>query len=133
MSKKWWSTKRATTVKHTPDGSFCIYRDTAVVQWTDKEIVLDNGGYDSMTTRSRMNQVAKEHGLKYGVYREKGRTLVYVPTGHVRQRSATDKDCPKAFKVYEMDEGDRTTVRFSRRKRRPRNCPDCAMALLANA
>jgi hypothetical protein len=127
MAKKWWSTKRATKVVLDPDGeSYCTYHDTPVVTWTKDYITLDNGGWDTLTTRARIHDCMLEYDLKFNIYRDKGQTTVVMPTGHV---------CDKRRKKYLMNESDKTVVRFKRRKRAPKlptNCDDCTMKLLAD-
>ena len=38
---------------------------------------LQTGGWDTVTTRKRMNQMARYYGLAFGVYRDKGQTFVH--------------------------------------------------------
>jgi hypothetical protein len=60
----------ATTVVH--------YHGTPVVQWDEDHVWLDTGGWKTVTTKTRMNQVANEFGLGFSVYQSKG--LWYVTT-----------------------------------------------------
>lgn len=129
MPKKWWQTKRATTVVTDPDGeSYCTYHDTAIVVWHSKKgygthVSLDLGGcekFDSPTTRRRMNEVAEHYGLGFRVFREKKETFVWARTGH---------KCAKR-----RDRLSFTDYKVSFPLPRPAtNCPDCALTLLANA
>lgn len=54
------------------------YHETAIVVFDNKEIMLNNGGYFSPTTKKRMNQVAEEYSLPYFVYQEKKKWWVRV-------------------------------------------------------
>lgn len=127
MAKKWWSTKRSTSVVLEPNGeSYCLYHDTPVVTWTKDYVILDNGTWDSNTTRDRMNQCAREYDLNFGVYRYKKQTYVAVRTKHF-------PGCSKREVTYELNEGDKQTVRFKRAKRRNYKCGECTMVLLAGA
>lgn len=129
MSKKWWSTKRATTVSLDPNGiSECWYHDTKIVEWISEKgygnyVFLTLGSrdkHDSMTTRRRMNEVADHYGLGFRVFREKGESFVYVKTGH---KCAKRRD-RLSFHDYK--------VSFPL-PREPKDCPDCALTLLARA
>ena len=50
--------------------------NTDIVKFNTQEIILNFGGYDSVTTPLRMNQVSNQLGLGYSVYRNKGNTFV---------------------------------------------------------
>ena len=45
-----------------------VYHSTPVVQFNDKEIVLDSGGWETATTKSRMNQASNQYGLEFEVH-----------------------------------------------------------------
>ena len=127
-ANKWWRTKRDTNVHLNYNGeSTCKYHYTTVVLWTNDYAILRTGGWDTMTTRDRMNQCAQEYDLPYNVWREKGQTSVVVRTGHV---------CGKKLKRYPIDgdDNDMVKVKFPKRKPKlPKNCSDCAMKLLSEA
>ena len=44
------------------------YTHTEIVRWDADTITLKTGGWDSVTTRRKMNQTANQFGLEYGVY-----------------------------------------------------------------
>ena len=48
----------------------CVYHHTIVVEWDNKHITLDTGGWQTLTTKTRMNQVSNQYGLGYQVYQE---------------------------------------------------------------
>lgn len=60
------------------DGADIIvkYHTTEVVRFNTKRIVLNTGGYETKTTRIRMNQASNQFDLGYRVYSRKGNTLV---------------------------------------------------------
>ena len=70
--------KTATSViVHEPKGNttgdrqgvtVCLYHSTEVVAFTADKIYLDNGGYETSTTKRRMNQMSEIFGLFYKVF-----------------------------------------------------------------
>lgn len=44
------------------------FHSTEIVQWNDDEIILNTGGWESVTTKQRMNQTASERLLNYQVF-----------------------------------------------------------------
>lgn len=47
-----------------------VYHSTIVVKWNGDEIVLDTGGYETVTTKLRMNQASTQYGLGFYVYQK---------------------------------------------------------------
>jgi hypothetical protein len=127
--KKWWRTKRSTTVELDPKGeSYCRYHDTNVVTWTKDYFILDTGGYDTLTTRGRMHQCQLEYNLGFLVFRDKGETYLSIPNKHVCAKGNIwgKENRTPLWKV------ERTKIKRTR-KRRPTNCYPCTMKLLAEA
>ncbi len=60
----------ATSIRPLPDKSgFQVwYHKTPVVTVTDKTIVLNTGGWRTVTTKRRMNQAANQFGLGFSVH-----------------------------------------------------------------
>ena len=62
-----------------------IYHSTAVVTWDENSIVLNTGGYRSVTTKRKMNQASRQYDLGYSVFQKnhewyveyKGKTIPY--------------------------------------------------------
>jgi len=52
------------------------YHETDVVSFNNEWITLRTDGYDTVTTRRRMNQVSDHFNLGFGVYRDRGTTWV---------------------------------------------------------
>ena len=46
-----------------------VYHNTPVVQFNSDEIVLDSGGWDTRTTKTRMNQASNQYGLGFEVFK----------------------------------------------------------------
>ena len=49
-----------------------VLHSTEIVRITETEIVLDSGGWKTVTTKARMNSVSDELSLGYQVYARKG-------------------------------------------------------------
>ena len=71
-SNKWYRSKRATKVFTDEKAGYNVvrYHNTDVVIWNDNEIKLDTGGYQTHTTKDRMNQVSREYDLGFYVYQK---------------------------------------------------------------
>jgi hypothetical protein len=48
---------------------------TDIIKWQGNKIILNTGGWDTVTTRSRFNEFLSGYGI--AVYRKKGKTKVY--------------------------------------------------------
>ena len=61
--------KIATTVRVNEEGKTeVVYHQTAVVTFDDETITLNDGGWATMTTKTRMNQASNQFGLGFRVY-----------------------------------------------------------------
>ena len=70
-------TGRATRIWNDSAGNTHVrYHDTDVVSFNNEWIALRLGGWDTVTTRSRMNRAADVFGLGYHVARRRGTTYV---------------------------------------------------------
>ena len=62
-----------------------VYHSTKVVKFNSETITLNTGGWDTTTTKRRMNQVSDTYGLEYRVFQKNwdwfvefnGKTLPY--------------------------------------------------------
>lgn len=55
----------------TNDAGGCVtYANTPVVEWTDKTVTLRSGGYETVTTKRKMNQAANQFGLGFAVWQQ---------------------------------------------------------------
>ena len=52
------------------------YHQTEIVIFSDKGILLDTGGWETATTKRRMNQVSDIYGLGFHVYTKGGILMV---------------------------------------------------------
>ena len=52
------------------------YHNTDVVTFNKNEITLDTGGWKTVTTKKRMNQVSEQYDLGYHVYQKHGEWYV---------------------------------------------------------
>lgn len=59
-----------TTVATVGDHVTVTYQKTAIVRFNDSEVILDSGGWETVTTKRKMNQAANQFGLPYGVYQK---------------------------------------------------------------
>lgn len=70
-----------TTIARAGDLVAVTYHRTQIVAFDDRNVVLRTGGWDTVTTRRKMNQAARQFGLGYSVYRDKGESYVTRPDG----------------------------------------------------
>jgi len=60
-----------TTWTTSGDSGCVTYVNTPVVEWTDKTVTLRSGGYETVTTKRKMNQAANQFGLGFEVFQDK--------------------------------------------------------------
>ncbi len=61
--------KTATKIRVNEQGETeIVYHSTAVVVFNDEKITLNDGGWSTPTTKTRMNQVSNQYKLGYRVY-----------------------------------------------------------------
>jgi hypothetical protein len=63
-------TKRGTSVFGDKIGGAVKFHDTIIVDWNVAEITLNTGGFQTPSTRRRMNQVAEVSDLGFHVYQD---------------------------------------------------------------
>lgn len=73
-----------TTISKQNNFTFVTYHKTNVVSFDDKVIYLDNGGYFTATTKTRMNQAANQFGLGFRVFQKAGDWFVALANGETR-------------------------------------------------
>lgn len=67
----WYSSKRATTVFEDGDGfTACVYHQTKIVRWSGSTIILNSNGFQTVTTKRRMNEVSSHYGLGFHVFQK---------------------------------------------------------------
>lgn len=47
-----------------------VYHSTRIVRWNATEIILNSGGWQTATTKKKMNQAANQFHLDFTVYQE---------------------------------------------------------------
>jgi hypothetical protein len=62
----------ATTIGHEQGCQYVQYHATKIVEWNSDVIVLRDGGWQSVTTKRKMNQTAMMFGLGFTVFQIKG-------------------------------------------------------------
>ena len=58
-----------------------IYTNTIIVSWDNDTITLRSGGWETVTTKRKMNQASHQFGLGFGVYQRDHVWLVDMPNG----------------------------------------------------
>lgn len=69
--------KHATVIGADQTHRFVQYHATQVVRWNEDEIILNTGGWETVTTKVRMNQVSRLFDLKFQVYQQKGQWYAF--------------------------------------------------------
>lgn len=70
-----------TNVMATGDRLAVVYADTLIVDKAGNNITLDSGGWQTVTTKRKMNQAARQFALGYSVYQRNYKWFVDLPTG----------------------------------------------------
>ena len=73
--------KTSTTVSTHEHVTYVRYHSTDVVTFDSTYITLKKGGWETVTTKRRMNQTANQFGLDYQVFAKKGDWFVTMPNG----------------------------------------------------
>jgi len=71
----------ATTVSEADGETVVIYHTTRIVTFNHDCVTLRTGGWDTVTTRRKMNQASNQFGLGYSVFRRDGDSYVSLPDG----------------------------------------------------
>ena len=73
--------KYKTVWTETDKGGCVIYTSTAIVTWTDQTIQLKSDGWESVTTKRKMNQASHQFCLNYSVFQKAFQWFVTKPNG----------------------------------------------------
>lgn len=65
-----------TTISVVRTMTVVTYHNTDVIQWGNKTIMLNSGGWRTATTKLRMNQASRQYGLGIHVFQSKGKWYV---------------------------------------------------------
>jgi len=71
----------ATTWFDNTDHGGVTYHQTNIVSWKDGKITLNSDGWETVTTKRKMNQASIQFGLGYGVYQKDFEWFVDLPSG----------------------------------------------------
>lgn len=71
----------ATTIAGDGAATRVTYHRTVIVEWTDSAITLRSGGWQTVTTKRKMNQASNQFGLGYQVYQKDHGWFVALPNG----------------------------------------------------
>ena len=69
-----------------------IYAGTKIVEWTADTITLRSGGWETVTTKRKMNQAANQFCLPFDVSQRKHIWYVDTPNGEVLFEDGTTFD-----------------------------------------
>lgn len=58
------------------------YHNTDVIKWDDKTVTLNSGGFETRTTKKRLNAASHQFGLNFSVYQKKHVWYVVLPNGN---------------------------------------------------
>ena len=79
---RWNEVGKHKTTVYNDDTHKCVkYHKTNVVRFNNKEIILNNGGWMTATTKLRMNQASNQFGLGYHVWQKDFEWFVTLPNG----------------------------------------------------
>jgi len=71
------STYRTTWTHDACRGSV-TYVNTCIVKWDGEHVTLDSDGWQTVTTKRKMNQAANQFGLRFCVYQKRGKWFVDI-------------------------------------------------------
>ena len=72
-----WKSKVATKEIYCDGYNRVLYHGTPVVSFNHDNIVLDTGGWETVTTKKRMNEVSHMYKLGFSVYQKNNQWYVY--------------------------------------------------------
>lgn len=70
-----------TSIMATGDKLAIVYANTLIVDKHGDTITLDSGGWETVTTKRKMNQAARQFALGYSVTQRNFKWFVTLPTG----------------------------------------------------
>ena len=57
------------------------YINTDIVTWRDNKVTLNTDGWETVTTKRKMNQASNQFGLSFGVFQKNYDWFVDLPNG----------------------------------------------------
>lgn len=73
----------ATSIRTAGGTTYVRYHGTDVVAFNSRHVWLDSGGWQTVTTKLRMNQASNQFDLGYRVYQKDFQWYVNTPNGVV--------------------------------------------------
>lgn len=69
--------KKSTKIYMDGDGFTCVkYHDTVVIKFKGGNVVLNSGGWQTATTKGRINQAFNQYNLPFSLYQKAGEWYV---------------------------------------------------------
>ena len=87
MARQDTVAKHATSIRKFGENTAVRYWSTDVVTFDDDWILLDNGGWRTSTTKTRMNQASRQFNLGYRVFQQDYRWYIVTPDGETHKFS----------------------------------------------
>lgn len=86
MSQQTRLGTHATTVRYENGATIVRYHQTDILKFNEDKIILNTGGWNTTTTKKRLNQASAQFGLNYHVYQKnydwlveyKGRVIIWI-------------------------------------------------------
>ena len=80
MAQMYEVGKHATTIATGEDGKTRVtYHSTIVVEFDNEIVTLNTGGWETVTTKTRMNQTSNKFRLGYQVYQKNYQWYIWFP------------------------------------------------------
>tara|TARA_R100000541_G_scaffold9840_2_gene17647 strand:+ start:1030 stop:1314 length:285 start_codon:yes stop_codon:yes gene_type:complete len=75
------SNYRTTWIDQADGSGSVVYVHTPIVSWDKESITLRSDGWETVTTKRKMNQSSLQFGLGFGVFQENHEWFVVTPKG----------------------------------------------------
>lgn len=77
MSQTYKIGSHKTTIYTNEEGLTCVkYWNTDVIKFNESKIILNSGGYYTVTTKTRINQAFNQYNLNCSLFQKKGEWFV---------------------------------------------------------
>ena len=84
MSRSDQLSSYKTTIAGDGEGNTLItYQSTVIVKFNCDTVTLNSGGWDTVTTKRKMNQASRQFNLGYSVHQRDFEWFVTLPSGYV--------------------------------------------------
>jgi hypothetical protein len=92
-----------------------VYHQTVVCKWNEQEIILDSGGWQTNTTKTRMNQASNQYALGFQVFqRDFDWFVAFYDEGYFNENAVIEFDdgmiiprtpYPKQGETVQLEQG----------------------------